>query len=145
MSESDLRISSPVICCSLTVETLFPQGTIKKSTCYKSSKISLGRNEFRDIILQMEAPKLRLDFIIKKFNLHKKFLREGKATLQLKDQLTNLMIANAPPNALLTFLKVLNDKTEKHIQNNENVPARARMLSNLPKAFDEISPMTVKK
>lgn len=87
------------------------------------------------------TPKANLKFPLRDFTLHKRFLKEGKATLHLKDLLTKLMISNAPPNSLLSLLKILSSKTENV---HKTVPARERMLSLLPQTFDEISPLTVK-
>ncbi|MCL4130977.1 UNVERIFIED_CONTAM: hypothetical protein GTU68_006907 [Idotea baltica] len=98
-----------------------------------------------DILLHLDTSKSSLKYSIKDFTLHKRFLREGKATLHLKNQLINIMIANAPPNLLINFVKILSGKVESKVLNKEIVPLRQRMLSNLPKSFEEISPMTTKE
>ena len=75
-------------------------------------------------------------------------MKEGKATIDFKDENKRMMISNAPPNILLVLLKTL--VTKKAVADDkENKPLcpsaiRARLLSTASNVFDEISPLTVK-
>lgn len=52
------------------------------------------------------------------------------------------MIANAPPNQLLVFMKTLAGKHAVTGVNGGVINARKRLLSTVPKSFEEISPLT---
>ena len=97
----------------------------------------------RDILLQVNSKKISLKFNLREIQLHTKFVKEGKATVKLKDEKTNLMISNAPPSSLVSLLKIL---TAKHASTEpENkIAMKDRLKSLLPKSFDEISPLTSK-
>lgn len=98
----------------------------------------------RDMILRMDGPKHSLRFPLRNFQVHKRFMKEGKATICLKDQNVNLMLANAPPNQLLIFMKTLVTKQVDGSKNSTVISARQRLLSTAPKCFEEISPLTFK-
>ncbi|KAK3859893.1 hypothetical protein Pcinc_034023 [Petrolisthes cinctipes] len=142
-------LQAPALQCSLTVETLHPNAaTIKHSVTHKKVKLILGRNKFRDMIILVESPKHSFQYQVKgELQLHKRFMKEGKATVCLREANMNLMISNAPPNQLLVFLRMLASK--KAVMGTENgtegVSARTRLLSTLPKSFEEISPLTFKE
>ncbi|XP_069948280.1 ATP-dependent DNA helicase PIF1 isoform X2 [Cherax quadricarinatus] len=137
-------LQAPCLQCTLTVEALTASGTVIKSVTHKQIKLILGRNEFRDIILRMDGPKHSLKFPLRDFQVHKRFMKEGKATISLKDLNSNLLIANAPPNQLLVFMKMLSSK-HTMLDKSGIVNARQRLLSTLPKTFEEISPLTLKE
>ena len=91
----------------------------------------------------MDGPKQSLKFPARDIQLHKRFMKEGKATIFLKEQKINLMISNAPPNQLLIFMRTLASK--QAISAGEPViNARKRLLSTAPNTFEEISPLTFK-
>ncbi|XP_047738595.1 ATP-dependent DNA helicase PIF1 isoform X1 [Hyalella azteca] len=144
-----LQQQSPIISCSITLDILDMNGTTKKSTTYKAVKLLLGRNQFRDLLLQCNCGSTVLKFQLQDFLLHKRFIKDGKATIDLKAEKTRIMIFNAPPNILLVFLKTLMAKKVAG-SDKENKPIglaaiRERLLSTLPNSFDEISPLTVKE
>ncbi|XP_068217056.1 ATP-dependent DNA helicase PIF1 [Palaemon carinicauda] len=136
-------LRAPILGCTVIVEHIAPAGTVRKSVSYKHAKLILGRNEFRDIILRLEGPKETLKFAIKEVQLHKRFMKEGKATIFLKDVKINLMLSNAPPNQLLVFMRTLASK--QAIPEGKAITARQRLLSTAPNTFDEISPLTFKE
>ncbi|XP_042860576.1 ATP-dependent DNA helicase PIF1-like isoform X2 [Penaeus japonicus] len=140
--DKEPTIQAPILPCTVVAETLNASGTVKKSVTYKQIKLILGRNEFRDLILRLDSPKHSLKFPLRDFVLHKRFLKEGKGTICLKDANVNLMIANAPPNQLLVFMKTLAGKHAVSGVNGGVVNARKRLLSTVPKSFEEISPLT---
>ncbi|KAG7162153.1 ATP-dependent DNA helicase PIF1-like 1 [Homarus americanus] len=135
----------PPLHCSLTVENLTSLGTVHKSVTYKGIKLILGRNEFRDIIVRMDGAKHSLQFPVRDFQLHKRFMKEGKATISQKNVNLNLMIANAPPNQLAIFMKTLASKHTLLGPKQGVINARQRLLSTVPKSFEEISPLTLKE
>ncbi|XP_064105894.1 ATP-dependent DNA helicase PIF1-like [Macrobrachium nipponense] len=141
--ENKAVLQAPVLGCTLVVEHLAPGGTVRKSVSHQQVKLILGRNEFRDIILRVDSPKQSHKFPIRDIQLHKRFIKEGKATIFLKDLKINLMISNAPPNQLLIFMKTLASK--QAIPDGKVISARQRLLSCAPSSFDEISPLTIKE
>lgn len=96
------------------------------------------------MIIRMDGPKHSLTYPLRDFHLHKRFMKEGKATITLKDLNLNLMIANAPPNQLLILMKTLAGKQAVSNPKAGTVSVRQRLLSTLPKSFEEISPLTFK-
>lgn len=97
----------------------------------------------------MEAAKSSLQWPLSQtFQLHTRFLKEGKGTISLGNSRTNLMVSNAPPNALLVFFKILASKkavaAEGKAGTDKPLSARQRLLSTRPSAFEEISPLTLK-
>ncbi|XP_069169756.1 ATP-dependent DNA helicase PIF1 isoform X3 [Procambarus clarkii] len=143
--EKAISLQVPLLQCTVVVETLTALGTIAKSVTHKNIKLILGRNEFRDMIIRIDGPKISLKFPLRNFQLHKRFMKEGKATISLKDLNLNLLIANAPPNQLLVFMKTLAGKHAVLDTKTSVVNARQRLLSTLPKTFEEISPLTFKE
>lgn len=117
--------------------------------CIHQSCVKVPENIFvyRDMIIRVEGAKHSFQYPVKgDFQLHKRFMKEGKATVSLCEARMNLMISNAPPNQLLVFLRMLaSKKAVMGIENGkEEVSARKRLLSMLPKSFEEISPLTFK-
>ncbi|XP_070562852.1 ATP-dependent DNA helicase PIF1-like [Ptychodera flava] len=129
--------------CTITLEILTGVGTVSKRTVHRNSKIILGRNEFRDIILKMELGKVSAKYRIQEMKLHKRFVKDGKATLHLPDHKVQIMLANCPPDQLIRFLKCLVTKLEIN-KSAGTLSERQRMRSELPRTFDNISPLTQK-
>lgn len=79
--------------------------------------------------------------ILKDITIQKKFVKDGKACIQFPKRCQNIMISNCPPNKLAAFLKCL---MVKRVCNQQEKPMgeRARLLSELPRKFQEISPLT---
>lgn len=131
--------------CCLTIESLSSNGVVTKRRTYKSITVVLGRDEFRDVALRIVSSQSPLGktFLLKDISIHKRFLQEGKATIKLLTQRLQIMISNCPPNQLGAFLKCLSLKLA---QNKQNGPTcnRRRLLSDKPRSFDNISPLTDK-
>ncbi|XP_050713556.1 ATP-dependent DNA helicase PIF1-like [Eriocheir sinensis] len=146
--EKGPEVPVPLLECTLTVEVM--RNNAKHTSTHKKVKLMLGRNEFRDLILRMQGAKSSLQWpLSQSFQLHTRFMKEGKATISLGMGTTKLMVSNAPPNALLVFLKVLASKKAVGVEGQagpaKGVTARQRLLSTRPSAFEEISPLTLKE
>ena len=128
---------------SLCVQQLDALGAPLKKTLFKSATFILGRNEFRDIILKIEASKKSFKFVMRDNIIHKKFVREGKATIVLSAQRVQLMLSNCPPDKLIMFLKTLSTKFEC-LKLSGFTSERKKLLSELPRTFQEISPLNMK-
>ncbi|KAG8229872.1 hypothetical protein J437_LFUL008262 [Ladona fulva] len=129
------------ITCSLVVEFLNTQPSRKVN--WKTAELRLVRNEFRDVFLEVKLSKLTNRYLLKGIVVHKKFLKEGKATIHFQEQKLMLLISNAPTSQLLSFLKTMYVKMS--LQSSEpKLDVRSRLLSNKDKQIEEISPVTVK-
>lgn len=94
--------------CSCSIEWLNVQGvTLKRFKCI-SSKLVISRNDFRDIYLDVMTDKgVAHRLPLKDIAVHKRFMSDGKATINFKSDKIMMMISNAPVTQLAEFLKVL--------------------------------------
>ncbi|XP_061192610.1 ATP-dependent DNA helicase PIF1-like [Saccostrea echinata] len=129
--------------CTLAVEELSKAGDVQKSSIHKNIFISVGRNEFRDVVLKVELQKKDLKFSLRELRIHKKFAKDGKSTIRIPDKNMNLLISNCPPDKLIYFLKLLSTKFECG-RLKGFISERKKLLSDVPKSFEEISPLTIK-
>ena len=127
--------------CCLTVENLNSNGVVTKRRTFKSITVVLGRDEFGDIVSSQSL--LGKTFLLKELTIHKRFLREGKATIKPLTQKIRLMFRNCSPNQLATFLKCLSWKLAQSKQNGI-ASNRRRLLSDKTQSFENISPLTDK-
>ena len=72
--------TSELECCFI-VKNLNSNGVVTKRRTFKSITVVLGRDEFRDIV-SSQSP-LGKTFLLKELTIHKRFLQEGKATINL--------------------------------------------------------------
>ncbi|PVD22918.1 hypothetical protein C0Q70_16178 [Pomacea canaliculata] len=131
------------IVCSVSLEEVSGTGSIIKKTQHKNVTLTLGRDEFKELQLFLDLPKKVMHMCIREVVVHKKFMKDGKATIRLPDQRLQLLISNCPPDKLAVFLKTLQTKLEV-LREKGFVSQRQRMLSEEPRAFTEISPLTIK-
>lgn len=108
------------------------------------------RSDTRELFIEVStekgpaATRLSLRDIV----VHKKFMNEGKASIKFNQEKCMLYVSNAPPGLLMNFLRTLFIKmTSANSQSGNNVTGnlqdvRARMLSENPSQFDDISPVT---
>lgn len=135
------HLDDPLLCCSVKLNFLDAKNSITRSVNNAKSVIQLGRNEFRDIILKLECGKFGFSFGIKDMTLHTKFVKEGKATITLKEPKVQIMISNCPTGKLNVFLKTMFAKVEK-LKETKPVGLKERLLSVKTSSFEEISPLT---
>ena len=120
--------------CSLSVESLSGKSNSQRKS-FTKAEMTLGRNENGDVMIQLNTPQETITQLIKQFAVHKKFLRDGKATIQLLTQGVQLLISNCPPDNLSHFIKTLQVK----------VAARGSLQTKhggVKQTFNEISPLT---
>ncbi|KAG5680985.1 hypothetical protein PVAND_010459 [Polypedilum vanderplanki] len=143
-------MEDPVVVSCVTIEWLNAQGLTSKKMVYKTGMIKILRNDIREMFLEvsqdkMQPTKLRL----KDINVHKKFMLDGKASINFKSEKCNLYISNAAPASLIFFLKTLYIKLTKENEENKGITKeqmhkklREHLLSEKAGKFDEISPVT---
>ena len=78
-------------------------------------------------------------FTLHDYSVHKRFLKEGKATISLANQKLQIMVSNCPPEQLSWFLKSL---VIKMAARGKLQGSHRRMLGDVSTQFDEISPLT---
>ncbi|XP_038070007.1 ATP-dependent DNA helicase PIF1-like [Patiria miniata] len=136
-------MNSCELCCTVSTVKVAPTGETMKRANIKNATLVLGRNEFRDIILRIECHKTSTKYLMQDITIHKRFVKDGKACIQLPKQNLQIMISNCPPHQLAAFLKCLVVKQECGNQQ-KPISERARLLSELPRKFEEISPLCEK-
>ena len=129
-------------CCAV-VERLNAAGQAVKRQVIKKATVLLGRNEFQEIILRIEDGKVPQSYALKEFKLFTKFAKEGKCTVQLHAENTQVLISNCPPDRLNIFLKTLSIKHQAW-QTLKPLSYREKLKAALPRSFETISPLRQK-
>ncbi|GBM62453.1 ATP-dependent DNA helicase PIF1 [Araneus ventricosus] len=127
--------------CFLKICYLDDKGNVSRQVSNPKSFLQLGRNEFRDIVLKIQCGKIQSSFKIQNMTLHTRFVKEGKATISLKQPPLQMFISNCPVGKLSMFLKVLMAKVQK-AKDATPVSAKDRLQTLKPPSFEEISPLT---
>lgn len=129
--------------CTITIEKLNEAGHIINCQKIPSCTVTLGRNEFREIVVKISPIRSGRpqQIVMKEITLFKKFLRDGKSTIKSKGNV-QLLLSNCPPDRLARFLKMLAVKTglKKNF-----VCERVKLYSSRRKGFEFISPLTEKE
>lgn len=130
--------------CSINMEWLNPQGITQRKLGHKTGFLRLVRSNARDIFLEVIIGKLpHVKLKLKAISVHKKFMNEGKATIKFQEERCTVMLSNAPPNQLMTFLRTMFVKmTGQKDSNGLNTSLRTQLLSKKSTQFEEISPVT---
>ena len=129
--------------CTVTIEKLNEAGHVINSQKIQSCSVTLGRNEFREVVVKISPIKggRHQQVVMKEVTLFKKFLRDGKSTIRSQSNV-QLLISNCPPDRLARFLKMLAIKTG--LKKNR-IHDRVKLYSSRPKGFEFISPLTEKE
>lgn len=133
-----------VITCAISIDWLNAQGISARKISHKSATLRLIRSDTRELFIEVStekaptATRLSLRDII----VHKKFMNEGKASIKFNRDKCMLYASNAPPGLLMNFLRTLFIKMTSSQDLSKPQDIRARMLSDNPSKFDEISPVT---
>ncbi len=130
--------------CTVAYEQLAATGEVTRRNVYKSTRLLLGRNEFKEVILKVTLGKRDFSYRLQDITVHKKFAREGKATIKLLSQKLQLLLSNCPPDRLLLFLKTMSTKLEC-LRQKGFVSDRKRLHSDLQRTFQEISPLNMQE
>jgi len=125
-----------------------PQQAVKKES-YKKAVISLNRNEFSEVVLTVAV----IDKGVNKsrnivlqdgdVSIHKRFVKEGKLTINFNEAKIKLLLSNAPRNELTVFVKSMAAKIAG-IKDIPKVSARSKLLSERGNSLEGISPVTAK-
>lgn len=133
--------SSVEVQCSVAVEYLNQAGQATKRKNSRNATVTLGRNEFREILLLVHDGKLSQNFVLREIQLFTRFTRDGKSTIKLIPENIQILISNCPPDKLQILLKTLSIKYAADKKISKPVSDRTRLISTLPRTFDTISPV----
>lgn len=129
--------------CGGTIEWMDARKIVTRRVKYSSVFVKLLRNEFRDLYLHLENGKTVHKFLIVDVSIHKKFVTEGKATINFQASNVIVMFYNAPAANLIPFLKTLFIKITSKKQS-PKVKLREQLLSGKPHVLEDISPVNSK-
>ncbi|XP_029309525.1 ATP-dependent DNA helicase PIF1 [Cottoperca gobio] len=129
--------------CCLTVEHLNTSGEATRRQVIRKASVILGRNEFQEIILRVHDGKIPQNYHLKEFKLFTKFVRDGKCTVKLLPENTQLLFSNCPPDRLNLFLKTLSIKHQARLSS-KSLSDREKLNAGLPRSFEAISPLQQK-
>lgn len=125
--------------CSCVMQDMSEDGQVLRHQVCKSAVLDLGRNEVDDIVLKLSHTNgVQGPYTIREHTVHKRFMKDGKATILLKPQKIQFLISNCPPDQLRGFLQSLAIKVAARgkIQGSHR-----RMLGDISLRFNEISPL----
>ncbi|CAK6952318.1 ATP-dependent DNA helicase PIF1 [Scomber scombrus] len=129
--------------CCVTVEHLNTSGQATRRKVIRKASVTLGRNEFQEIILRVHDGKVPQSYNLKDIKLFTKFVRDGKCTVKLIPENIQVLISNCPPDKLNLFLKTLSIKHQAW-QGGKPMTDREKLKAGLPRSFEAISPLQQK-
>lgn len=137
--------SNCTVSCTINLEYLNPQGVVQRKVTHKKGLLRVIRNEFRNMFVEVSAEKSQpIKLMLKGITVHNKFMNEGKSSMKFQDPRCTLYLSNAPPAQLSSFFKTIFIKMTgaKEDKKNLDTSLRTQLLSNKPRQFEEISPVT---
>lgn len=140
-----------VITCAISIDWLNTSGVSIRKVSHKLATLRLIRSDTRELFIEVSTEKAptATKLILKDIVVHKKFMNEGKASIKFNRDKCVLYASNAPPGLLVNFLRTLfvkmtmgNGQESTNSSNQLQKDIRARMLSDNPSKFEDISPIT---
>ncbi|XP_005099261.1 ATP-dependent DNA helicase PIF1 [Aplysia californica] len=131
------------LCCTVCIEELSSTGNVVRKVQHRNLTLTIGRDEFKEMQLKITFPKKESKYLVKELLIHKKFVKDGKATVKLPDHKVQLMLSNCPPDKLMMFLKTLQTKLDC-LKDKGFLSQRQKLFSGKHREFEEISPLTLK-
>lgn len=141
-----MDLNDAVLTCAITLQWTNAVGIVGRKLVYRSATLRLVRNDIRELFIEVSPDKVKpMKFKMKDIMVHKKFMSEGKASINFKAEQCAMYMSNAPPGTLMLFLRTVFVK----MNGGENVDdatakkqLRAHMLSGKACSFEEVSPVT---
>lgn len=128
--------------CTCVVENVGESGQVTRKQVLKTAILDLGRNELDDVVLKLTHKEGKLGpFTIRDHIVHRKFVKDGKASIRLLTQKVQMLISNCPPEQLSLFLRSMAIKLAAR---GKLQGAKRRMIGDISLQFDEISPLNEK-
>ncbi|XP_054083630.1 ATP-dependent DNA helicase PIF1 isoform X2 [Zeugodacus cucurbitae] len=141
-----MDLNDAVLTCAVNILWTNAVGVTGKKLVYRTATLRLIRNDVRELFVELTGEKAKpIKFKLKDVMVHKKFMSEGKATINFKIENCAMYLSNAPPGTLMYFLRTIFIKLNGGEQKDEATTQkqlRAHMLSGKPSNFEEVSPIT---
>lgn len=143
-----MNADDTTVSCQISIDWLNAQGISIRKVNHRFATLRLIRSDTREIFAEVSTEKVpsSVRLVLRDIVVHKKFMSEGKASIKFNHERCMLYLSNAPPGLLMVFLKTLfvkmanKDGGGDAQQMDKNI--RARMLSDQPSKFEDISPIT---
>ncbi|KAI4886040.1 hypothetical protein NFI96_007726 [Prochilodus magdalenae] len=135
----------PALQCTVAVERVSTSGHVMKRQVMRSAMVMLGRDEFQEMVLRVQdrTRGQAESFMLRDFQLFTRFAKDGKCTIKLNPQGTQVLISDCPTDSLGIFLRTLKIKHEAS-QGHKTVSDRDRLRAAMPRSFNTISPLQQK-
>uniref|UniRef100_A0A8B9R625 ATP-dependent DNA helicase PIF1 n=1 Tax=Astyanax mexicanus TaxID=7994 RepID=A0A8B9R625_ASTMX len=136
----------PELQCTVAVERVSASsGHALKRRVARSAAVLLGRDEHEELVLRIhDRSKGHTEsFMLRDFQLFTRFAKDGKCTVKLEPDGTQVLISDCPPDRLSGFLRTLRIKHEAS-RDRKPVSDRVRLKATLPRSFNTISPLQQK-
>ncbi|XP_004530338.1 ATP-dependent DNA helicase PIF1 [Ceratitis capitata] len=141
-----MDLNDAVVTCAINILWSNSVGVTGKKIVFKTATLRLVRNDVRELFVEVTGEKAKpIKFKLRDVMVHKKFMSEGKASINFKSENCVMYLSNAPPGILMYFLRTIFIKLNGGEQKDEATTQkqlRAHMLSGKPSAFEEVSPIT---
>ena len=138
--ESEPESGGTGLKCSCVIQYMSEEGQVLRGQVCKSAVVDLGRNEVEDIVLKVtHMDGVQGPYTIREHTIHKRFMKDGKATIVLKPQKLQFLISNCPPDHLRGFLQSFAIKCAAR---GKVQGSHRRMLGDISCKFNEISPLS---
>uniref|UniRef100_A0A673JF78 ATP-dependent DNA helicase PIF1 n=1 Tax=Sinocyclocheilus rhinocerous TaxID=307959 RepID=A0A673JF78_9TELE len=137
------HIETAELQCTVAVERLNPAGQAIKRQLIRKATVTLGRNEFQEIVLRVHDGKAPQNFMLHDFQLFTRFAKDGKCTVKFIPENTQVLVSDCPPDRLKMFLKTLSIKHQAS-QGIKPMSDRDKLRAGLPRAFETLSPLQLK-
>uniref|UniRef100_A0A1A9ZRW9 ATP-dependent DNA helicase n=1 Tax=Glossina pallidipes TaxID=7398 RepID=A0A1A9ZRW9_GLOPL len=141
-----MDLNDAVLTSGISIQWTNALGVIGRKLSHKIATLRLIRNDIRELFIELATDKSKpLKFRMKNIILHKKFMSEGKASINFKTENCVMYTSNVPPAPLMYFLRTIFIKINGNEQTDEMAAQkqmRAHMLSEKPSIFEVVSPVT---
>uniref|UniRef100_A0A8C3ZP28 ATP-dependent DNA helicase PIF1 n=1 Tax=Denticeps clupeoides TaxID=299321 RepID=A0A8C3ZP28_9TELE len=129
--------------CTVVIEWLNSCGQATKRRLFKRASVTIGRNEFKEIVLRVHDGKIPHSFTVSDVQLFNRFAKDGKCTVKFLPENVQVLMSDCPPDRLSTFLKTL---SIKHLawKTSKCLGDRAKLLACKNWRFEAISPVQKK-
>ncbi|XP_054742874.1 ATP-dependent DNA helicase PIF1 [Anastrepha obliqua] len=141
-----MDLNDAVLTCVVNILWTNAVGVTGRKLAFKTATLRLVRSEIRELFIEVTGEKAKpIKFKLKDVMVHKKFMSEGKASINFKAEKCAMYLSNAPPGTLMYFLRTIFIKLNGGEQKDEATTQsqlRAHMLSGKPSNFNDVSPVT---
>ncbi|CAH8610055.1 unnamed protein product [Dicrocoelium dendriticum] len=137
--------------CATIIEELAPDMcTIQRRISLRESLLAIVRDDSRRIVLRVtpiDEPRSgkmiirSLGYVVTTFDLHKRFVSTGKATISVPSHPVRIMLSNCPPDRLRLFLANLRSKVRHTKTSVVKKPVTSDALPTSLSLLNEVSPL----